>query len=152
MRTFDIRNESGELIGFEIENLFVGRSRVVKSIASISGSEILVRPRLFRRADIFCEFKLEEEYFIVEEPFGDNSRYLIAHKDGLETEQLKLVKNVFEKLRPWFSLQAVFVALFVSIILFSIFQMASNFITKGKCLNFGEIWQKKQCIHAEKNG
>jgi hypothetical protein len=66
MRTFDIKNENGDLIGFEVQNLFIGRNKVVRTIASIAGSEILVRPCLFDGAEVFCEFRLEGENFISE--------------------------------------------------------------------------------------
>ena len=152
MRTFDIKNENGDLIGFEVQNLFIGRNKVVKTIASITGSEILLRPRLFDGAEIFCEFRLEGENFIVEEPFGDNSRYFIAHKNGAKTEQLNIVKSVFECLNPFVGFQAIFVTLLVLVILINVFRIASNFIAQDKCLDSSGMWSNKQCIYAATKG
>ncbi len=152
MRTFDIKNENGDLIGFEVQNLLIGRNKIVKTIASITGSEILLRPRLFDGAEVFCEFRLGGENFIVEEPFGDNSRYFIAHKNGLTTEQLNIVKNVFKSLNPFIGLQTIFVVLLALAILIDVFRVVSNFVSQDKCLDSGGMWSQKQCIHAEKNG
>lgn len=149
MRTFDIKNENGDLIGFEVRNLFIGRNKVAKTIASIAGSEILVRPRLFDGAEVFCEFRLEGENFIIEEPFGDNSRYLITHKNGVKVEQLNIVKNVFKSLNPLFGLQAIFVTLLILAILINLFRFSSNFIAQDKCLDSGGMWSNKQCINRD---
>lgn len=152
MQTIDIKNENGDLIGFEVQNVLIGRNKVVKTISSITGSEILLRPRLFDGAEVFCEFRLGGEDFVVEEPFGDNSRYLIAHKHGLATEQLNTVKNVFKNLNPFIGLQTIFFALLVLAILITVFQVVENFISQDKCLDSGGMWSQKQCIYAEKNG
>ena len=43
----------------------------------------------------FCEFEVEKEVFVVSEPFGDNSRYLIHSKTNTESSQMGKIRDAF---------------------------------------------------------
>jgi len=54
-------------------------------------------PRLFSwlRESEFCEFEFEGVSFAAEEPFGDNSRYLIGRKPSGHSDQIEVVRRAF---------------------------------------------------------
>jgi hypothetical protein len=79
MKTYDIRTDQGQVIGFEINNTFVGRWRACRAARDIPGSRIIRWPRRWAlNDDEFCEFELNGSRFVIVEPFGDNSRYWIV--------------------------------------------------------------------------
>ncbi|NOX60267.1 MAG: hypothetical protein GXP29_15605 [Planctomycetes bacterium] len=82
MKTFDVEDSQSRLIAFEIENAGIGRRGVCALISSIPNTEVTRSPKLLSwfREDAFCEFVVDGEPYIVEEPFGDNSRYWIGPK------------------------------------------------------------------------
>jgi hypothetical protein len=97
MKTYDIRDPQDRIFAFEIDNLRVGRHGVCKVVESISGAKIIRRPKFlswFREAE-FCEFVVDGESFVAEEPWGDNSRYWIGPKPPRWVPQAAKVRDVF---------------------------------------------------------
>jgi hypothetical protein len=79
MRVYPVVEKNGEIVAFEVENLLVG----IRQIARILGAEpqvtvVRVRRLFAREGAPLVRFALAGESFIVDEPFGDNSRYWIG--------------------------------------------------------------------------
>ena len=89
MTVFDLRNDAGRLVGFEINSTLVGRWRACRAAQDL-GAHVLRWPKRWALDDDqFCEFELDGVRFVVEEPFGDNSRFAVLATDpnaqGAET-------------------------------------------------------------------
>jgi hypothetical protein len=79
MKTYDLHNNEGQIIGFEISNVLVGRWRACRVARGIPGAQVIRWPRRWAwRDDRFCHFDLHGVRFVIQEPFGDNSRYCIC--------------------------------------------------------------------------
>ncbi len=99
MRTYPINNEQQQLHAFEISNTFRGRSAVSKIIEAIPNVTIIKKPKFlswFRDEDVFCIFNLNNKVFSVEEPFGDNSRYLIGAMSPGDCSEIVTIENAFK--------------------------------------------------------
>jgi len=76
-------NDEGEFRCFVVDNTKVSRSGMTKMLSTIPGVTITKSPRFFD-GDVFCEFTYKEKFFIIEEPYGDNTTYdVIAPENGL---------------------------------------------------------------------
>ena len=98
MKTFPINNDLGKLHAFEVIIPLSGRHGVSKVVSRIKNAKILKKPKFlsgFRGEDIFCEFELNEKKFTIEEPFGDNSRYLVSTNPPGHCEELELIEREF---------------------------------------------------------
>jgi len=81
MKTYPQYTEDNKLSSFEINNIFCSRKKATRVIETIPGVKVLRRPKRFLswfREDVFCEFELGGATYLVEEPFGDNSRFWIG--------------------------------------------------------------------------
>ncbi len=97
MKTYPLTNEEGKLHAFEIANSGLGRKGLVSIVEKIPGVVLLKKPKLLSwlREEEFCRFVLESQEFSIEEPFGDNSRYLIGAVPPGWCSQLEVVEEVF---------------------------------------------------------
>ena len=97
MKTYAVENEHGKLHAFEVPNSFLSRKGVVKLVSKIPGASIIKRPRFFSwfREDEFCKFEVDGQLFVVEEPYGDNSRFLISAEPPGWCPQLEVVIKAF---------------------------------------------------------
>ena len=98
MKTYPIHNEQHELHAFEINNTSIRRRTAASIVESISNVVILKKPKLFSwfiDGDVFCVFVLNNKEFTIEEPFGDNSRYLIASNPPGHCSELLTVEAAF---------------------------------------------------------
>lgn len=97
MRVYDLKDDRGRVISFEVENLFLSRNRTGRIIRRIPNVNVTKGPQLFSfsEADEFCEFEIQGEKFVACEPFGDNSRYWIGTQSGKWCEQIEIVRNAF---------------------------------------------------------
>ena len=97
MKIYDLKNKDGEIYAFEIQN--IGRRKVSKIVKKIPGSIVKKFPSLFswiKGQDEFCEFEVDGCTFVIEEPFGDNSRYWIGPKNtSFLCPQLVKVRETF---------------------------------------------------------
>jgi hypothetical protein len=77
MQVYDLHDEMNRVFAFEIENLGIGRRGVCHAVGAIPGATFKRKPKFLSwfREDAFCEFLVDGEIYIVEEPYGDNSRY-----------------------------------------------------------------------------
>lgn len=99
MRTFPLLDDEGRLHAFEIGNHMIRRRGVVRVVNSVPNAKVLKKPRLFSwfREDVFCRFSVGGKVFSVEEPFGDNSRYLVGAEPPGWCEELETVHEFFGK-------------------------------------------------------
>ena len=85
METYPLHNENGEVFAFEIPQsyYFPTAGSIARFIQKCLGVQITRKRRLFEFGnEIHAEFLLEDTYFKVWEPFGDNSRLWIGPKCG----------------------------------------------------------------------
>jgi hypothetical protein len=99
MRTFPLQNEEGKLHAFEVRNMLLSRRGVVKVVSRIPGVSIIRKPKFFswRREDVFCKFMVDGKLFVVEEPYGDNSRFLVGGEPPGWCPELEIVERVFSE-------------------------------------------------------
>jgi len=98
MKIHDNRNDEGQLVSFEIRN--VGRSRVCRLIERTLPSTVVRR----QRSDDFGVLDLNGRTFVVMEPWGDNSRYLVHQEPPQPSTELETLSSAFAKYRPsWVS-------------------------------------------------
>lgn len=109
MRVFEHRSEDGRLRGFEVENFWLTRRGVARIVQSIPGVRLIHATSSWWGRDDFCEFELNAVRFLVEEPFGDNSRYWIGPLEPGHEAELGVVRDRFLNLaRPeWISARLV---------------------------------------------
>ena len=79
MKLFEIRDDKDRIVAFEVSNLFVSRRRVARLVKSIPGARTTFSPQFFSWPQaVFCRFEIDGGKFLVEEPFGDSSRYWVG--------------------------------------------------------------------------
>ncbi len=99
MKTYPLNNEHQQLHAFEIENTFTGRNAVTKIVSLIPKVDVLKKPKYFswfKDSDVFCIFKLNGREFTIEEPFGDNSRYLIGANPPGHCAEISIIEEAFK--------------------------------------------------------
>ncbi len=98
MRTFQLHNDDGKSIGFEISNSFLSSGGIAKFIHRIKGCEIVGKQRWFSANEVHVRFSFSGKRFIVWEPFGDNSRLWVGPQDGetVTPETIDELKSKFE--------------------------------------------------------
>src|SRR5579864_6032168 len=98
VKTYDIGvSADGNLWAFEVDNFRIGRRAVCRVVSSIEGAALSRTPKLLSwfRESIFCEFSVDGEVFIAEEPYGDNSRYWIGPQPPRQIPQTRRVRDAF---------------------------------------------------------
>ena len=97
MKTYPIHDSEQRLCAFEVPNFSIGRRAVCRVLRRIPGLTLTREPRLFSwlREDVFCEFELGGATYVVEEPFGDNSRYWVGPEPVQWLPQTEQVHRVF---------------------------------------------------------
>ena len=97
MRVHDLLDEDGRVYAFEVSNTVIGRGGACAIINQIPGSKILRGPRFLSwfREEEFCAFEINGQRFLVEEPYGDNSRYWIGSEPPVWCEQIDAVRRAF---------------------------------------------------------
>ena len=91
MKVYDILDDAGCVRAFEVSNLFLSRRRTCDIINGISGVEVT---RSLREA-VFCSFTLDGQRFWAEEPWNDNSRYLIGPEGEERQPLISVVRSRF---------------------------------------------------------
>jgi hypothetical protein len=103
MRTRELRNNAGQLTGFEISNAVITRNGVQRVVKRIPGVSITKETHSWRITadDDFLHFVLNERRFIAEEPFGDSDCYCIMAGAAPDAPEIQIVIREFEKHRVW---------------------------------------------------
>jgi hypothetical protein len=107
MTTYDSLDSQGQLRGFEVPNLMLGRRGLARVVRQLTGATLVrgpLRVASWFREEVFCEFDLGGVRFTVLEPFGDNSRYLIVADPPRPVPEIRLVRDMFRRAGPfgWF--------------------------------------------------
>jgi hypothetical protein len=148
MRTHILHNADGTPYAFDISNLLLTRNQACKLVSAIPGTAVIRRSRLFRDTDDFCEFKIGVDVFILEEPFGDSSRYWVGPKDGEPSHSLDLVRSAFEAHDSWRAPARN--VLILAILLGAVWSamQVQKFIAQDSCLDSGGRWvrQDSSCV------
>jgi hypothetical protein len=99
MEIYDLRDAEGRAFAFEVENANLGRHGACRVADKIPGARVVRRQRRFAwsNRDDFCEFELDGITFVIEEPFGDNSRYWVGPKPPHYVPQIAVVRDVFAR-------------------------------------------------------
>jgi len=100
MKIFDLENDGGTRVAFEVSNLVLGRKAASRVVESIPGARILERPRLFRSKEEFCKFELGARCFVIAEPYNDNSRYWIGPVPTEPCSETETVREAFSAYSP----------------------------------------------------
>jgi hypothetical protein len=102
VKTYEHRDSSGRLASFEIDNLWIARRGVARIVERIPGSRVVPGRdwKAERRDGEFCLFEVQGAAFVAEEPFNDNSRYLIAPRRPTSTDALEAVRQAFALYEP----------------------------------------------------
>jgi hypothetical protein len=97
MTTYPLYDVERRLFAFEVSNLRISRRGVCRVVQSIPGASLTRRPRVLSwfREDVFCEFDVDGETYIAEEPWGDNSRYWIGPQQPRWLPQTERVHRAF---------------------------------------------------------
>ena len=103
METYPLRNEDGELTGFEISNWpFLSSRGVARFLSNLPGISVTRVRRLFEANEIHAEFEFRGEAFCVWEPYGDNSRYWVGPSQEAQISQQRIaeVETLFRNSWP----------------------------------------------------
>lgn len=93
MKTYTLKNDDGEITGFEIPNSFISSKSIARFIEKATGSEIISVRKMFSPSDVHVNFVYENIEFEVCEPFGDNSRLWVYPKDKLKSKAIQSLKR-----------------------------------------------------------
>jgi hypothetical protein len=87
---------------FEVENAYISVATIVQLLQQVEGvNEVQPRKKLSESSDVHVEFKYLGQPYIVWEPYGDNSRYWIGPKDGVEAGgDSTEIEQAFKRYRP----------------------------------------------------
>jgi hypothetical protein len=146
MRTHPVRNEEGRLFAFEISSL-LGRRFASRIAATVPGVRVLASNL---RSDAFCEFEVAGETFIIEEPFGDNSRYWVGPVGAGRLAGIQTVHSHFEKSRLGFTAVAMSAVLCVALVIWLMALFGFRFVAQDSCLDAGGAWVHGLCRGAKK--
>jgi hypothetical protein len=93
----DIKDAGGRVLAFEVKNSTLGRRGVCKVLARIPGCRLVRTPKFLSwlRETEFGQCEIEGVTFVVEEPFGDNSRYCIGPQPPRWVSQIATVRQAF---------------------------------------------------------
>lgn len=99
MKTHDLHNEHGQLIGFRVGDLLLGQVGNAQIVRSLRGSNIVRKQKRFALSapDDFCEFVVDGKTFLAVEPFGDNPEFWLLTEPPEECPQIEIVRQAFEK-------------------------------------------------------
>jgi len=97
MKTYPLYDSQQRLVAFEVPNWRIGRRGVCSVVQRIVGATLTRRPRFLSwlREDVFCEFEVDGATYVVEEPWGDSSRYWIGPEPPRWLPQTEHVHRAF---------------------------------------------------------
>lgn len=101
MKTYPM-NKNGTTTAFEIENTLISRRGIARLLRNLPGvSNVQLGGHFGSANDVRVSFNYHGSEYEVEEPFGDNSRYLIGPKDpSPETRSIEDIEAAFRGFRP----------------------------------------------------
>lgn len=101
MDIYAVRNRGGRMFAFEIENVYIGKTKAATLLGSVHGvADIRVRKLFSSNPDTHVEFTYMGRPFMVWEPYGDSSRYWIGPRDETQEIDVCALESVFQQYRP----------------------------------------------------
>ena len=101
MRTYPF-DRDGTITAFEIENTLISRRRIARLLATVPGvTDVKLGGEFGSANDIRVSFKYLGDDYEVEEPYGDNARYIVGPKDPVATRHsIEQIEAAFRGHRP----------------------------------------------------
>lgn len=93
----------GRKLGFEIENVFISVGGLAAALGAVAGVSNVRkrRPFSFGDSDVRIRFGFHGTEFVVVEPWGDSSVYLIGPDDSTSiVEGVHLLEEAVQRYRP----------------------------------------------------
>lgn len=102
MRIHPVVERNGEIVAFEIENLLIGQRQLARILgAEKNVAEVKARRPFAREAAPLMRFTFSGESFIVDEPYGDSSRYWVGpEKPATFAGSATALAHAFEAYEP----------------------------------------------------
>ena len=95
-----IVSEDNGLIAFEIDNIYVGKTKIASILATVKNvTHLKIRKPFSNEAEVLIWFEYEGEQFIVWEPYGDSSRYWIGPEKP--DNFLGDIKSIADKIKAY---------------------------------------------------
>lgn len=154
MRVHELRNAEGALHAFEVSSL-MGRRAACRVAGSIPGARVTKRHTPFvSHEGAFCEFELNGEQFLIEEPYQDSSRYWVGPKHASPTASLGVVLNHFANSKSGTRAVYAGAALVLAILVVAAYSFGSRFLKQDRCLDAGGRWSGNSgmCEGARRDG
>ena len=150
MRIHDLNTEDGRICAFEVSNTLLSRGQACRIVQKIPGAALVRKSRLFRDTDDFCEFTLAGETYVIEEPFGDNSRYRVGSKGSAQASSLLQVRAAFENHNSFKLPLLLAIATTALVSAWLVMQWLTAIVAQDRCLDSGGRWEHSQraCIGA----
>jgi hypothetical protein len=144
VRIHDLNTEDGRLRAFEVTNTFLSRGQACRIVEKIPGAQLVRKSRLFGNTEDFCEFTLAGETFLIEEPFGDNSRYWIGSKRPTQNSSLLQVRAAFASHNQLKLPLLLASAATVLVAAWLLHERITVFLAQDRCLDSGGRWEQSQ--------
>lgn len=119
MKTHSVLDAEGRVVAFEVKNAGLSRRHACRLLFAVPGGHPVRRPKCLSwfRESAFCEANIGGVTFVAEEPFGDNSRFLIGPVPLRPVAELGLVRRVFDDApRSPLWLRALLIVVFVVLV------------------------------------
>ena len=154
MRVHELRNAEGALHAFEVSSL-MGRPAACKVAASMPGVRVTKTHTPFvSHEGAFCEFELNGEQFLIEEPYQDSSRYWVGPKHNSAAGSLNVVLDHFASSKSGARAMYAGAALVVGILVVAAYTVGARFLQQDRCLDAGGRWSSNNgtCEGARRGG
>lgn len=154
MRVHELRNSEGALHAFEVSSL-MGRRMACKIAAAVPGSRVTKTYAPFvSHEGAFCEFELNGEQYIIEEPYQDSSRYWVGPKQSSAASSLTLVLEHFARSKTGTRGVYIGATLVLAILGVAAYSVGSRFLKQDRCLDAGGRWNSAElaCEGARRDG
>jgi hypothetical protein len=150
MKIHDLVESASGLGAFEVDNHFLTRRRACRIAASVSGAAVVKTSRLFRDSDDFCHFKIGDATYVIEEPFGDNSRYWIGPKESGRRDDLAVIRAAFAAHQMWKAPLLAACLCGALVLALAAYPRMAAFVRQDSCLDAGGRWERSTgtCTHA----
>jgi len=127
----------------------MGRRFARQIAASVPAARVLASNL---RSDVFCEFEVAGETFVIEEPFADNSRYWIGPVGAGRSFAIQAVHARFQKSRLGVTAVAMGAVLCAALVIWPVALYGFRFVAQDKCLDAGGAWVKGACRGGQSGG
>jgi hypothetical protein len=140
MKVHDLVDSAGRLCAFEVDNHFLTRRHASRIAATVAGVVVVKTSRLFRDSDDFCHFKIGEATYVIEEPFGDNSRYWVGPIEFERRDDLAAIRATFEAHQAWKSPLLLVCLCGVLTLALAAYPRIGDFVRQDSCFDAGGRW------------